>query len=173
MHPEARFTLKTHYPDVVDTSSHFIFLATHEKIALPYYNKLFQEPLYLTVSCYHHLAGKESVSLTGLGKENFIFPSRYNDMFKIMMHYCHLAGLMPQPNIIEKNNVIVTLIDLNEGIAIMPAITDSSLADKRIYQLRITDFPCYRYVYLLENNRVYSSKLAQSFKQFCIKYAYN
>lgn len=171
-YPQSRFTLTTRNPDAVDTASHFVFLATYEKVALPYYHLLFQEPLYLTVSCHHSLAGEKEASLAALNTESFVFPGRSNDMYKIMMHYCHLAGLRPQPNIIERNNVMLTLISLNEGIAIMPAIRDTALADNRIIQLNIKDFPCYRYVYLVENNKVYSSKLAQFFKQYCTHFEY-
>lgn len=172
-HPESNFMLRTETKNFLDTSSHFMFLASREEIKLPNYYLLFREPLYLTISSENPLAKQKSVKLSEQAQQTFLSPTRTNDMFAIQMYYCRLAGFSPQlTNIIEKNNVLLTLISLNMGVTLMPQLRYTALSDKRIVQLPITDISCYRYIYLLENENVYQTQLAQAFKQYCLKYSY-
>lgn len=172
-HPESNFMLKTEVKNIIDTSSHFTFLASREEINLPNYYLLFREPLYLTLSTENPLAKQKSIELTKQADQTFLSPTRTNDMFDIQMYYCKLAGFAPKlTNIIEKNNVLLTLISLNMGVTLMPQLRYTAFDDKHIVQRPISDITCYRYVYLLENVNVYQTKLAQAFKQFCLNYAY-
>ncbi len=172
-HPESNFMLRTEVKNIIDTSSHFTFLASREEIKLPNYYLLFHEPLYLTLSSENPVAQEKSVELAKQAEQTFLSPTRTNDMFDIQMYYCKQAGFTPQlTNIIEKNNVLLTLISLNMGVTLMPQLQSTAFNDKHIIQLPISDIPCYRYVYLLENENVYQTKLAQAFKQFCLKFKY-
>lgn len=101
-------------------------------------------------------------------------PGKSNDMFAIQRYYCQLAGFTPQmDNVIEKNNVLLTLISLNMGVALMPQLRHTAFDDQQIMQLPISDIPCYRYIYIVENENVYQTQLAQSFKRFCLAYDYS
>ena len=172
-HPESNFMLRTEVKNVIDTTSHFTFMASHEAIKQPNYYLLLREPLYLTISSDNALAQKKSIRLAEQAEQTFLSPTRTNDMFAIQMHYCRLAGFSPQlTNIIEKNNVLLSLISLNMGVTLMPQLTYTAFADRRIVQLPISDLSCYRYIYLVENENVYQTQLAQAFKQFCLKYKY-
>ena len=173
-HPHSNFTLKTNVPNIIDTHSHFTFLAACELITAPHYSLLLKEPLYLTLSHENHLARRTSVRLSQLTQEVFLSPGKSNDMFGIQRYYCQLAGFSPQmDNIIEKNNVLLTLISLNMGVALMPQLRHTAFDDQQIMQLPISDIPCYRYIYMLENENVYQTQLAQSFKHFCLVYNYS
>ena len=173
-HPHSNFTLKTNVPNIIDTNSHFTFLAARELITAPHYSLLLKEPLYLTLSHENPLARRTSVRLSQLTQEVFLSPGKSNDMFGIQRYYCQLAGFSPQmDNIIEKNNVLLTLISLNMGVALMPQLRHTAFDDQQIMQLPISDIPCYRYIYMLENENVYQTQLAQSFKHFCLVYNYS
>ncbi len=173
-HPHSNFTLKTNVPNIIDTNSHFTFLAARELITAPHYSLLFKEPLYLTLSHENPLARRTSVRLSQLTQEVFLSPGKSNDMFGIQRYYCQLAGFSPQmDNIIEKNNVLLTLISLNMGVALMPQLRHTAFDDQQIMQLPISDIPCYRYIYMVENENVYQTQLAQSFKHFCLAYDYS
>lgn len=172
-YPHSNFTLKTNVPKIIDTNSHFTFLAARELITAPHYSLLLKEPLYLTLSHENPLARRSSVRLASLAQEVFLSPSKSNDMFAIQRHYCQLAGFTLQmDNIIEKNNVLLTLISLNMGVALMPQLRHTAFDDQQITQLPISDIPCYRYIYMVENENVYQTQLAQSFKRFCLAYDY-
>ncbi len=172
-YPHSNFTLKTNVPKIIDTNSHFTFLAARELITAPHYSLLLKEPLYLTLSHENPLARRSSVRLASLAQEVFLSPGKSNDMFAIQRHYCQLAGFTPQmDNIIEKNNVLLTLISLNMGVALMPQLRHTAFDDQQITQLSISDIPCYRYIYMVENENVYQTQLAQSFKRFCLAYDY-
>ena len=173
-HPHSNFTLKTNVPNIIDTNSHFTFLAARELITAPHYSLLLKEPLYLTLSHENPLARHREVRLSQLTQEVFLSPGRSNDMFGIQRYYCQLAGFSPQmDNIIEKNNVLLTLISLNMGVALMPQLRHTAFDDQQIMQLPISDIPCYRYIYIVENENVYQTQLAQSFKHFCLAYDYS
>ncbi len=173
-HPHSNFTLKTNVPNIIDTNSHFTFLAARELITAPHYSLLLKEPLYLTLSHENPLARRTSVRLSQLTQEVFLSPGKSNDMFGIQRYYCQLAGFSPQmDNIIEKNNVLLTLISLNMGVALMPQLRHTAFDDQQIMQLPISDIPCYRYIYMVENENVYQTQLAQSFKHFCLAYDYS
>lgn len=173
-HPHSNFTLKTNVPNIIDTNSHFTFLAARELITAPHYSLLLKEPLYLTLSHENPLARRREVRLSQLTQEVFLSPGRSNDMFGIQRYYCQLAGFSPQmDNIIEKNNVLLTLISLNMGVALMPQLRHTAFDDQQIMQLPISDIPCYRYIYIVENENVYQTQLAQSFKHFCLAYDYS
>ncbi len=173
-HPHSNFTLKTNVPNIIDTNSHFTFLAARELITAPHYSLLFKEPLYLTLSPENPLARRQYVRLSQLTQEVFLSPGKSNDMFAIQRYYCQLAGFTPQmDNVIEKNNVLLTLISLNMGVALMPQLRHTAFDDQQIMQLPISDIPCYRYIYIVENENVYQTQLAQSFKRFCLAYDYS
>ncbi len=173
-HPHSNFTLKTNVPNIIDTNSHFTFLAARELITAPHYSLLFKEPLYLTLSPENPLARRQYVRLSQLTQEVFLSPGKSNDMFAIQHYYCQLAGFTPQmDNVIEKNNVLLTLISLNMGVALMPQLRHTAFDDQQIMQLPISDIPCYRYIYIVENENVYQTQLAQSFKRFCLAYDYS
>ncbi len=173
-HPHSNFTLKTNVPNIIDTNSHFTFLAARELITAPHYSLLFKEPLYLTLSPENPLARRQYVRLSQLTQEVFLSPGKSNDMFAIQRYYCQLAGFTPQmDNVIEKNNVLLTLISLNMGVALMPQLRHTAFDYQQIMQLPISDIPCYRYIYIVENENVYQTQLAQSFKRFCLAYDYS
>ncbi len=173
-HLHSNFTLKTNVPNIIDTNSHFTFLAARELITAPHYSLLFKEPLYLTLSPENPLARRQYVRLSQLTQEVFLSPGKNNDMFAIQRYYCQLAGFTPQmDNVIEKNNVLLTLISLNMGVALMPQLRHTAFDDQQIMQLPISDIPCYRYIYIVENENVYQTQLAQSFKRFCLAYDYS
>ncbi len=173
-HLHSNFTLKTNVPNIIDTNSHFTFLAARELITAPHYSLLFKEPLYLTLSPENPLARRQYVRLSQLTQEVFLSPGKSNDMFAIQRYYCQLAGFTPQmDNVIEKNNVLLTLISLNMGVALMPQLRHTAFDDQQIMQLPISDIPCYRYIYIVENENVYQTQLAQSFKRFCLAYDYS
>lgn len=172
-YPQCTFTLRTKVPNIIDTNSHFIFTATKEKLISPHYYLLFREPLYLTISKENPLAKYKTLQLANLSEETFLLPNPANDMYAIQLHYCKLAGFTPgSDNIIEKNNVLLSLIALNMGITLMPELHNAALNEPHLVQIPISDIPCWRYVYLIENTNVYQTNLAQAFKRFCLSYKY-
>lgn len=173
LYPQSTFTLRTKVPNIIDTSSHFIFSAAKEELISPHYYLLLREPLYLTLSKDNTLAKYKALALSELAEETFLLPQPANDMYDIQLHYCKLAGFTPgSDNIIEKNNVLLTLITLNMGVTLMPALRNTALNDQQLVQIPISDIPCWRYIYLIENLNVYQTKLAQAFKRFCLSYKY-
>lgn len=173
LYPQCTFTLRTKVPNIIDTNSHFIFTATKEELISPHYYLLFREPLYLTLSIENHLAKYKTLQLANLSEELFLLPNPANDMYAIQLHYYNMAGFTPHSeNIIEKNNVLLTLIALNMGVTLMPTLHNSALTEQRLTQIPISDIPCWRYVYLIENTNVYQTNMAQAFKRFCLSYKY-
>ena len=165
-YPESRYSLKNQPYSPRDTTSNFFFLSScevmHEKNA----TLLAREPLFITMSQDHPLARKKSLRLADLKKETFLFPGPDNDMYEIQRHYFQMAGLNFSPeNIIDKPNVLVSLIRLNMGITLYPPIRDENLV-----QIPITDIDCYRNVYFIRNGNLFQSDLAKEFARFTVQF---
>lgn len=166
LYPQCHYTLKSQPYSPSDNQSNFFFKATFEPVKEKNFLLLTKEPLFVTLSENHPLAHQKSLHLGDLGKEIFLFPGPENDMYDIQMHYCRMAGFSFAPeNMIEKPNVLISLIRLNMGIALYPPIRDENLV-----QIPISDIPCFRYVYLIRNSSLYQSRLARAFEKFTIRF---
>lgn len=73
-HPESNFMLRTEVKNVIDTTSHFTFMASHEAIKQPNYYLLLREPLYLTISSDNALAQKKASALRSRWSKPFFPP---------------------------------------------------------------------------------------------------
>lgn len=166
LYPDTYFSLKTYTPGTLDTESHFTFISSYHEINRPNYNLICKEPLYLTVGIKHKLSQYKKLNLRDLSSENFLFSDKNNDMYNIQLHFCEMAGFTPDTNnMFEKQNVMLTMIELNEGISLLP-----KNSERNIKQIPLCDISCFRYVYLIENEAVFRTNLADKFKRFCLKH---
>ena len=169
-YPEVTFTIHGQHGQVWEDAvcDLFLFASAQEMHPEPAI-LLCREQLYLSVSARHPLARATSVVLKDCGRLPFLFPDECNDMHNIQMHYCHLAGFSPQIKLkIEKQNILLDLISLDQGVSLLPSIL--SVDGREIVQLPIRDFPCYRYIYIMLNPRRSHNEMAARFQQFCVDY---
>lgn len=166
LHPETWFSLHPADDERPDRDAQFTFFCTTERISMPDVIFLAEEPLYLTVSLTSPLAKLESVALSELSSRHFLFADNKNDMAGIQMHYCRMAGFEPEmDNIIDKQIIMLMLLELDEGITLLPKMDNPKLA-----QIPISDIRCTRMIYMRKNQQVYSTRLAREFEKYCISY---
>ena len=162
-HPEAWFVLKGYNHARMDPEVQFCFFCTifpskdEEAVCLA------KEPLYVTASAAGPLAGQESVALSELSSGSFLFADANNDMQEIQMYYCRKAGFTPDmDNVIERQNILMMLLELGEGVSLLPKINNPNLV-----QLPVRDISCSRLIYMKRNPQVYETQLAKQFEAFC------
>ena len=166
IHPETWFSLRSPENGRNDRDVQFTFFCSIGKVDDPDSVFLGEEQLYLTASPSNPLAKLPSVALSELSSKRFLFADSSNDMQSIQMHYCRLAGFAPEmDNIVDKQIIMLTLLELDEGITLLPKIDNSRLA-----QIPIHDIPCTRKVYMRKNTQIYETQLAREFEKYCIKY---
>ena len=131
-HPEAWFVLKGYNHARMDPEVQFCFFCTifpskdEEAVCLA------KEPLYVTASAAGPLAGQESVALSELSSGSFLFADADNDMQEIQMYYCRKAGFTPDmDNVIERQNILMMLLELGEGVSLLPKINNPNLCSCR------------------------------------------
>lgn len=171
IHPETSFVIHGHYNQFWDNSICDLFVfASIQEAPLAYARTLYSEPLFLSVSDHHPLAKQTSVSLKACCDLPFLFSDENNDMYRIQMYYCHLAGFTPSIEIkTEKQNILLNLLQLNQGVSLLPALsTDSDY--HHIVQLPIDDFICRRYTHIMLNPQRPHAILAERFQSFCLDY---
>lgn len=166
IHPETWFSLRSPENGRNDRDVQFTFFCSIGKVDDPDSVFLGEEQLYLTASPSNPLAKLPSVALSELSSKRFLFADSSNDMQSIQMHYCRLAGFAPEmDNIVDKQIIMLTLLELDEGITLLPKIDNSRLA-----QIPIHDIPCTRKVYMRKNTQIYETQLAREFEKYCIEY---
>lgn len=172
LHPDTKFVIEAHRLDAPFSDQVDLILCSSlsKKLEFPSH-MLIQEKLYITVSCNHQLADADTVEFSSLAKESFLFSGPQNDMHAIQMAYCKKAGI--QPRIIaqtDKQNILLRIININEGISLLPKLQPSYGVQNLIRQIPISDIDCYRYVHLVANPYKYQTKISKQFQRFCIHY---
>ena len=166
LHPETWFSLRTYEREKVDKDVQFTFFCTIDKVDEPDSIFLAEEELYLTVSPSNPLARLSGVNLSELSSRSFLFADFSNDMQDIQMYYCRLAGFIPDmDNVVGKQVIMLMLLELDEGITLLPKMNNPKLA-----QIPIRDIHCTRRIYLKKNTQVYETRLAREFERYCIDY---
>ena len=166
IHPETWFSLRSHKNDKDDSDVQFTFFCTIDSIDDPDSVFLAEEELYLTVGKSNPIASQQSVALSELSSKHFLFADSNNDMQRIQMHYCRLAGFAPElDNIVDKQVIMIMLLELDEGITMLPKMNSPRLA-----QIPIHDIHCTRKIYLRKNTQIYETRLAKEFEKYCIEY---
>ena len=166
LHPETWFSLRAYEAENQNNDIQFTLYCTVDKSEEADSVFLGEEELFLTVSLANPIARKESVALSSLSSEHFLFADSDNDMQSIQMHYCRLAGFEPDfDNIVSKQMLMLLLIELDEGITLLPRIETVKFA-----QIPISDMHCTRFVYLKRNTQIYETRLARDFEAYCIRY---
>ena len=166
LHPETWFSLRTYEREKVDKDVQFTFFCTIDKVDEPDSIFLAEEELYLTVSPSNPLARLSGVNLSELSSRSFLFADFSNDMQDIQMYYCRLAGFIPDmDNVVGKQVIMLMLLELDEGITLLPKMSNPKLA-----QIPIRDIHCTRRIYLRKNTQVYETRLAREFERYCIDY---
>lgn len=167
LHPEAVFTIHGNYaPLGGDLLCDFFIFASQKEELMDNMVLLRKEELYLTVGREHPLVGRSSVALAECKDMPFLFADVYNDMYAIQNHFCQLAGFEPLVQMkIEKQNILIGLVGLNQGVAILP-----HLGDARCVQIPISDVLCQRYVYMMRNPSRKSHVLMGAFEDFCVTF---
>ncbi len=162
-HPEAWFSLKGYDHVKMEPDVQFCFFCSIFPIKDPEAFCLAREPLYLTASSASSLAGRASVALSELSSRNFLFADAHNDMQEIQMYYCRMAGFTPEmDNVIERQNILMMLLELGEGVSLLPKINNANLV-----QIPIQDISCTRLIYMKRNPQIYETQLAKQFETFC------
>ena len=165
-HPEAWFSLKGYDHMKMDPDVQFCFFCSIFPLKDPEAVCLAREPLYLTASASSSLAGCSSVALSELSSRNFLFADARNDMHGIQMHYCRMAGFTPEmDNVIERQNILMMLLELGEGVSLLPKVNNANLV-----QIPIRDISCTRLIYMKKNPQIYETRLARQFESFCCQY---
>ncbi|MGN0333802.1 MAG: LysR family transcriptional regulator [Lachnospiraceae bacterium] len=169
-HPDTLFYISSG-PGESDQSCHFS-LRCAATVKLPESSVLLaKEKLYLTASLDSPLVGLSSVRLRDLKKYNFLFSSDTNDMHDIQLYYCRQAGFDPEIRVTsEKMNIIESLVQIGEGVALFPKFSDFQNIHKGFVQIPISDMDCSRYIYLQDTKKVYQTALASDFKRYCISF---
>ena len=169
VHPETWFAMRAHEEEKNDRSIQFTFFCTVNEIDDPDAVFLAEEELYLTMSKSNPLARKRSIELKEMSSKHFLFADFNNDMQDIQMYYCRMAGFVPElDNVVDKQVIMLMLLELDEGITLLPFLNNPRLA-----QIPISDIRCTRKIYLKKNTRIYETKLAKEFESFCIDYFRN
>nr|WP_295975031.1 LysR family transcriptional regulator [uncultured Bacillus sp.] len=112
----------------------------HSKIM---WHPLFDEELFLYVPAHHHLADRNSVSLSELSGENFIGFKKGLGMRDVIDGFCAQAGFSPAVQF-EGEDVptLAGLVSAGLGVTIIPAF--HGISSDRIKQLCISEPYCYR-----------------------------
>lgn len=161
-HPQAWFSLKAYDHTKIDPDVQFCFFCSVLPIKDSEAVCLAREPLYLTVSATSSLAGRSGISLSELSSRNFLFADAHNDMQEIQMYYCRMAGFTPEmDNVIERQNILMMLLELGMGVSLLPRINNPNLV-----QIPIQDIPCTRLIYMKRNPQMYETQLARQFEAF-------
>ena len=171
IHPETSFVIHGHYNQFWDNPICDLFVfASIQESPFAYAHTLYSEPLYLTVCDRHPLAKEASISLKACRQLPFLFSDENNDMYRIQMYYCHLAGFSPSIEIkTEKQNILLNLLQLNQGVTLLPELSADS-PYRHIVQIPINDFICRRYIHVMLNPQRPHSTLAEQFQSFCVDY---
>ena len=166
LHPETWFSMRSHEKEKAGTDVQFTFFCSISRIDEPDAVFLAEEQLYLTASPSNPLAKLPSVALSELSSKRFLFADFDNDMHSIQMHYCRLAGFAPDmDNVVDKQVIMLMLLELDEGITLLPRMDNPKLA-----QIPIRDIPCTRMIYMRKNTHIYETQLAREFERYCIDY---
>ena len=169
LHPETWFSMRSHEKDNPGRDVQFTFFCSISNVEEPDSVFLAEEQLYLTVSPLNPLAQLPSVALSELSSRRFLFADFNNDMHSIQMHYCRLAGFAPEmDNVVDKQVIMLMLLELDEGITLLPKMDNPKLA-----QIPIHDIPCTRMIYMKKNTKIYETYLAKEFERYCIDYFRN
>ena len=165
-YPQTKFILKSYHHTRYDTNSDFVFRSSYEKTENSSNFFLCEEPLYITLNSNNPLSQLTNVKLSDLSSQNFLFSDADNDMHNIQMHYCQCVGFTPDTsNIIEKQHILIMMLELDLGITLLPKIKNSNLV-----QLPISDIHCSRFIYLIRNRKRFETNISIKFENYCKNY---
>lgn len=121
-HPRVRFIISHRLKDFAEYDLCVSAFAPTENddICIP----LGEEPLKVAVSAAHPLAGRQSITLSELRSENFLFLSPDSNIVRILMSHCDQYGFRPNTvTYIDDLKCIEKYVDCGFGVAIVPTVS--------------------------------------------------
>lgn len=121
-HPRVRFIISHRLKDFTeyDLCVSAFAPAENDDICIP----LVEEPLKIAVSAAHPLAGRQSITLSELRCENFLFLSPDSNMVRILMSHCDQYGFRPNTvTYIDDLKCIEKYVDCGFGVTIVPTVS--------------------------------------------------
>lgn len=131
---------------------------------------LLKEPLKLALHKTHPLATKEYVIWEDIKNEPFISLGNESDLVKTVRHYCHQKGVTPYiATIVESPYLMRDLLQLNLGIAPIPAYTWNAMQMEHIVLKEINDLLMERYMFLSWDEECYQTPALQLCKKVILQ----
>lgn len=131
--------------------------------------KLWSEELFVIVPAGHPLENRESIMLTELADESFIFVKKGNALRQITDQVCQEAEI--DPKIVfegEELHTIAGLVASGLGVSLIPDIKD--LDPNKIARIRVRWPKCERAIGIAWVEERYLSPSVKQFKDFVIDY---
>lgn len=171
-YPHISFNLIQHFPNSKTHHDYDLCISSsglklEDNNSIP----LITEEIFLAVPIEHHLAGRSSVKLSEVAKDDFISLRRGKVLREITDSFCKYAGFTP--NVIFESDDPATvrgLIRAGQGIAFLPAISWGGSAGSSMVLLHIEEPKCMRTISLTYSEERYLPHAACLFRDFTINF---